>query len=93
MGRYAQYAQHVMLSGQEEVEEAVEYDGLQLHLNKQSPTGYTGVSREGSRYRVRHGGTHIGTFATAVEAAAAGFFTSMLARSEGGLRRGGRRGP
>jgi len=48
-----------------------EFDGLQLHLSRNSPTGYTGVTKEGSRFRARRGGQQIGTYETAVEAAAA----------------------
>ena len=48
-----------------------EFDGLQLHLSRNSPTGYTGVTKEGSGFRARRGRQQIGVYETAVEAAVA----------------------
>ena len=54
-----------------EDDEPVAFDGVALHLSERSSTGYMGVERIGASFRARLGGTHIGTFDTAVEAAVA----------------------
>ena len=52
-----------------------EAEGLRLHLSSHSSTGYKGVDKLGSRFRVRHKGgkkvRSVGIFDTAVEAAVA----------------------
>ena len=56
---------------EEDDEPVAEFDGVALHLSERSSTGYMGVERIGASFRARLGGTHIGTFDTAVEAAVA----------------------
>ena len=55
---------------EEDDEPVAEFDGVALHLSERSSTGYMGVERIGASFRAL-GGTHIGTFDTAVEAAVA----------------------
>ena len=46
-------------------------DGVLLYLSRKSRTGYRGVRQEGSRFRAESRGVSLGTYDTAVEAAAA----------------------
>ena len=57
------------------IPEVEESEGIQLHLSAEAATGYLGVSRHGSGFKV-----DIGTFATAREAAVA-FAKSALSKA------------
>ena len=76
---------------EEEEEKAVsEYEGLQLHLNPKNLTGYVGVHRHANSAtkpyvaRLEQGGkVHLGTFATALEAAVAYAQAKSLGAADG----------